>query len=281
MGRLRMPAICAVALFMTMLLYSTASAAGTDVVYVAKDIEYVGKKTLPLQEVFGTPEPWHVTVQEDKDIDEWDYFMDPKATDRPARICFWADPDKKDRKCEIAALKLCFRTPKGLSCEPTYTFQFFEDMKVIDLKKAGKPRQGILFTIVNRGYHLSWARHRHLTLFSIWVYDEKKEAFKRALEVALTEQGEFKYEFPPSAKLDGIAVGADFFWDMSDPDEHRYGKHWYIIEIYRLMGKGIYKWIGAYRTDKKYQSMADSEDSVIEQELGIIRKVVRKKAKQK
>jgi hypothetical protein len=281
MGRLRMLTGCAIPLFMTMLLFSTASAANTDVVYVAKDIEYVGKKTIPLQDVFGTPEPWHVTAYEDKDIDEWDYFINPEATDRPVRICFCKDPDKKDEKCDIAAFKECFHTPKGLSCGPAYTFQFFEDVKIVDLKKVGKSRKGILFTIVNRGYNLGWARQRHLTLYSIWAYDEKQGNFKRALEVALTEQGEFKYAFPPSAKLDGVAVGADFFWDMSDPDEHRYGKHWYIIEIYRLTERGEYKWIGAYRTEKKYQSLGDSEDSVIEQELGNIRKVVKKKAKQK
>jgi len=279
MGLLRMLTGCAIPIFMTMWLFSTASAADTDAVFVAKDIEYVGRKTIPLQEMFGTPEPWQVTAQEDKDIDEWDYFMDPKATDRPARICFWNDPDKKDRNCQLAAYEECSCVPGGRQCGPTYTFQFFEDMKIVDLKKAGKPRRGILFTVQNRGFHLGWARQRHLTLFSIWTYDEKKGEFKRALELALTEQGEFKYSFPASAKLDGIAVGADFFWDVSD--EGRYNEHWYIIDIYRLTKKGEYKWIGAYRTEKKYQSMADSEDSVIDPELGNIRKFVRKKTKKK
>jgi hypothetical protein len=254
---------------------------GTDTVFVAKDIEYAEKKTIPLQEVFGTSKPWHVTAQEDKDIKEWDYFENPNATDRPARICFWTDPDKKDQKCEIAAFKECYHTPTHLTCGPVYTFQFFKDMKIVDLKKAGKPNRGILFTVENWGYHLSWARHRTLTLFSIWTYDEKTGDFKRALELALTEQGEFKYSFPASAKLDGVAVGADFFWDLEHDEGGRYGMHRYIIDIHRLTEKGEYKWIGAYRTDKKYKSLGDSEDSVIEQELANIRKVVRKNTKKK
>jgi len=253
----------------------------TDRVSAATDIEYDEKKTImTLQSFLGTSKPWHVTAYEAKDIDEWDYFENPNTTDRPARICFWDDSGMKNQKCHLAVYEECSCVPGGRQCGPTYTFQFFKDVKIVDLKNTGKTRRGILYTVVNRGYKLGWARQRTLTLYSIWVYDEKKEDFKRALELALTEQGEFKYEFPASAKLDGVAVGADFFWDLEHDDGGRYGEHRYIIDIYRLQEKGEYKWIGQYRTERKYDSLADSEGSVIERELVNIRNYIKGNSKQ-
>ncbi len=229
----------------------------------ANDIEYIEKKTIALQEELGTSGPWHATAYEAKDIDNWDYFMDRNAIDRPARLCFSRTSDKEKQQC-YPAMNTC--------AGPAYTFQFFNDMKVIQLQRAGKPQYGVLFTAENRGYHLGFAL-RILRFFSIWAYDETTGNFKQALQLFLTEQGEFQYILPRPERLNGVAVAADFIW--GENDDGRYAKHRYALNIYRLTESGTYKWMGAYETKNKYESLADSDASVIEQELSNIEKYVR------
>ena len=222
--------------------------------------EYVEVKTIPLYEVFKTQQRWHVTAYQPKKIKEF-------GPNKPAILCFWFDPAKKNEFCFSAE-------DEYLEKNKHYSYSLVKKIKIITLQKSKKPREGILFVAENRDFAVGW-----LTFISIWSYNEKAEKFEKMLPTKrVTEQGEYKIVPVIKDKIEGVFVTADFILRLEEGETH-YSPHRYVIQIYQIGEDRKYKFVGKYETKKKYLSLDDidsSEINVIEPELSNIQKFFEK-----
>lgn len=234
----------------------------------AASVEYVEVKTIPLYEVFKTKEQWHATVYQARDIDKWSELYDSgkikDAIDRPAKLCFWYNPDKKNH--------LCFSAVNTAPGEPKFTFQHFKELKIVRLQKGREPEFGVLLIAKNEGYNLG-EYYRGLYFATIWALGNRDKEFVNILPTLnFTDQGEFRVVPQMTGMIGGVAVKADFVWSEG---EARYSPHRYQMSIFQLAADDRYQFIGNYETRRKYKSLDDADEiDVVRHELSNILKFI-------
>jgi hypothetical protein len=204
--------------------------------------EYSETHTLPLGNLTGGQEKWHVTAFQDKN------------GKTPALLCFWKNPNNKKETCFSAE-------DDHAPGEKHYSYTEVKNLKIIELQKSKKPKRGVLFVAENASFDVG-----ALTMVSIWSYKEEVKRFEKILgTMRISEQGEYKIIPVVKDSVEGLFIKADFIWGK---EEGRYFPHNYRIYIYQIDKDGLYRHVSDYETCSKYRSLDDADSiDVIRHEM--------------
>lgn len=218
--------------------------------------EYEEVKTLPLKQEFNTKSEWNVTAYHLKE-DKNNYF---ENSDLPAKLCFWTNIANKGQDC----IGIYHTEDKSSAYTEVIS------LSTISIQTNKEPTKGIIFIKAYRGPTVGAIYN-----ISIWAYDRVNDSFRNVLpDVGLTSQSEYEV-FPSLKKVNGgLFIIADRIWAKN---EKLYDPHRFKISIYNLYNSSIYKMIGQYITNKKYNSFfEENTKKVIKSELSNINKHIYK-----